>query len=281
MVMLIALSATTSGPSTYSYTKFFPVSPHDCRYNNRIAMAWAPGDLVDKAKRDFCAPAFFHSLSWQRRWTDIGGVPVLNSVTYTSVSADLNARNYCDGGSPIILLNEPDLPGQDDIPVSMSVEIYRFISAVLPDCTIYWPNAIDRSYLSAALSELGHDLRQGDVIGMHIYQNGNPNSPTEWPGVWIESIRALLIEHGVGNKIAITEVGPKALWSSADLDRYYFELAESEATWIFVYSPHCGGYGGHACERNLYATRDGVGFTESGKALRRLMFGGFMFHPPD
>lgn len=267
--LLYALSLSVT-----SYAAFAPAVRHECR--RQIGMAWSPGALVDRARRDFCAPRYFHSASDTARWYNDGGIPVIRPDAYIQQLARLMADGY---SGDVLLLNEPDRPDQDNVPPEEAARLYAVVVLNLPAARVVAPNAIDLAYLDAFLAAVGSSWRQTDAIGIHIYQPGDPPRPVTWPAAWYARAHDVMVAHGIKSALWVSEVGPSNAWQADDLARYYRELLDGPAEWIFIYTPHCGGYNAHACRRNLYTTADGDALTASGRALQRAMVGAGRGYP--
>lgn len=295
LIAIVALIGTA-----VEYRVYYPiVQVPECDTGGRWGLAWVPGLLVEQSQRDFCADPFYHSCSRRQVDIDRGGIPVITHdllntcgiayppdeiivtdlgygrsqyVTGVTALQELADRGYC---GKIKLYNEPELLSQGlpstILPAQAAAEWYRTAVATIPCATFITPNAQSLGYLRGFLDALGEGWRRTDIIGIHIYQANDPPTPVYWPGDWIADARRILAQRGITSEVWVSEVGPSNAWSYPDLERYYHELQVADM--VFVFTPHCFAYSGHACRRNLYQDTGGHGLTASGRVFRNIVTG--------
>lgn len=251
-----------------AYRAYLPIIARP-RPGPAVCVAWAPGTLIDRARADFGSQSFFHSASYQAWWIEMGGIPVWRSPNQPGAFVDVAAalRQQEDYRGIVLLFNEPDIVGQDGpLAPEDAAALYRLAVRLFPDVTFAVPNANSVWYLERFLEAVGDDLRPGDIIAIHMYQDTD-DEPTVWPADWLA--RVFELADARDNRVMVSEVGVSNNWSAAQQERYISELLASRATAVCWYTPHCGGYSEHACQFNLYDDIDGnPSLTAAGLALQ-------------
>lgn len=264
------LAAILLMTTTPRYTYYFPIAPEGGAVGG---VAWAPAWSVSRIQRDFGLSHFTHSASYQEKWIRRGGIPYLRPDNEAKAIAALRAQQYCGW---LIFLNEPDRPDQDNLTPQAAAAMYRRVRPQLPCATFIVGNPIDLAWADRFLALV--KLRPGDVLGIHIYQDGrwsgNPSDPRfTWPAQWIDRAVVIAEKHGLPARIAVTEFGAKNTWSTDEIRRYTREVQWHPAVFLWlVYTSHCGGYSPEACSYNLYESRERPVITRFGRVLANVPY---------
>ena len=263
VVILLAILVFLMETTVANGDSYLPIVAH--RHRAEKGLAYANWELMPDARErlglDPCAPAY----QWSPYYDDCGRIPHLSRVEQLAMfQRDYVALKGC-GGDYLIVGNEPDLSGQQNLTPKQAAGFVLGAMEMCPDMDIVAPNYSHVAPIDEQLAfireyrQRGGDFDRWRGWGLHWYGD-TPQKAT----AYINAVLTMLDSEGLGSlPLYFTEYGTcndsnaKAIFEAG--------LFHPRVDALFGYAPfstvgECGVF----FDENKNITDVGIGFMNAG-----------------